>query len=131
VTQQPTILEMVHEGDELEFVIQPIVQPKRGESTNLEAQFLRFHEINPHVYDTVVKITAALKERGFRRAGMKMIFERMRWLWAVQTQGDDYKLNNNYTAFYARRVMSEHPELEGFFETRVQRHGRNDNGDDS
>lgn len=36
----------------------------------------------------------------------------------LQTQGDEYRLNNVYTAFYARLLMDNEPELQGFFETR-------------
>ena len=37
---------------------------------------------------------------------------------SVQTTGDDFKINNDFTAHYARLLMREHPALEGFFETR-------------
>jgi len=116
---KPSLLEIIHGDHEL----QPIVQPERAESAStLERQFIRFHELNPHVYEQIVQISLALRERGFKKAGMKMIFERLRWLWAMQTKGEDYKLNNNYTAFYARKVMEDHPQLQGFFRTRTQRH---------
>lgn len=36
----------------------------------------------------------------------------------LQTSGDKYKLNNNYTRHYSRLLMSREPELEGFFEVR-------------
>ena len=29
-----------------------------------------------------------------------------------------FKLNNNFTAHYARLLMAQEPDLEGFFETR-------------
>ena len=117
----PSILDLM--GGENGFTIKPIVRPDKGEgSSDLERQFLRFDEFNPHVYEMIVKIASALRERGFKRAGMKMIFERMRWLWAMQTKGEDYKLNNNYTAFYARKVMADNPDLKGLFKTRAQKH---------
>ena len=115
---QMTLLELIH-GDKV--TLKPIVRPESA-SSRLEQKFLDFHEANPHIYDIIVQISRGLKAKGFKRAGMKMIFERLRWLWAIQTQGDDYKLNNNYTAFYARKVMSEVPELQGFFKVRTQRH---------
>jgi len=31
---------------------------------------------------------------------------------------DDYKINNNYIPFYARLFLAEHPECDGFFQTR-------------
>ncbi len=83
-------------------------------------RFEAFHRMNPHVYKSVVAVSLDLKERGFRKGGMKMVFERLRWLYAIQTVGEDYKLNNNYTAYYARLVMETVPDLDGFFETRLR-----------
>jgi hypothetical protein len=87
----------------------------------LQERFEEFHRLNPAVLDAITRIATQLKGRGFQRAGMKLIFERLRWLYALQTSGEEYKLNNNYTAFYARLVMHLHPTLEGFFKLRKQR----------
>jgi len=103
-----------------DYIWTPLVQPDGTEET-IEERFLRFHEANPHVYDTIVKIALDLKVRGFRTSSINLIFERMRWLYAIKTQGEQYRLNNTYRAHYARMVMREHAELEGFFKTRVQR----------
>lgn len=134
MTEQPSILDIIHGGDT--FVLKPLVRPEKDEgeggpagSSELERQFLRFHELNPHVYSTIVEISLGLQKHGLKRTGISMVFERMRWMWAMQTRGDDYKLNNNYRAFYARMVMDEHPKLQGFFETRVQKHRRDENVD--
>jgi hypothetical protein len=86
----------------------------------MQQQFELFHELNPEVYDMIVGIALDLKEMGFKNAGIALIFERLRWLYAIQTTGDDYKLNNNYRAFYARLVMYREPELEDFFRLREQ-----------
>jgi len=38
---------------------------------------------------------------------------------SIETQDPDgWKLNNNYTSRYARLVMDECPDLDGFFNTR-------------
>lgn len=83
-------------------------------------RFEEFHQANPHVYREIVRRSLRLRRRGVKRFGMKAIFEVMRYDYALQTQGDEYKLNNNYTAHYARLVMAEVPELEGLFELREQ-----------
>lgn len=103
--------------------LQPIhkVEKDSGYARTSTEKFERFDELNPHVYQMILQVTRQLQAKGFKNAGMKMIFERLRWLWAMQTQGEDYKLNNNYTAFYARKVMRENPDLEGFFKVRAQR----------
>ena len=104
--------------DGLGVEIQPVT-PVRMKGSK-EQGFEAFHLANPHVYKSVVAVSLDLKERGFRKGGMKMVFERLRWLYAIQTVGEDYKLNNNYTAYYARLVMETVPDLDGFFETRLR-----------
>jgi len=54
---------------------------------------------------------------------MKMLFEVIRWQHYMTTNdpSSEYKLNNNYTAFYARLLMKHTPELDGVFELRRQR----------
>jgi hypothetical protein len=85
----------------------------------LEAEFWAFHEINPQVYLLFSRFAfeAALANRG--SFGVGAIFERMRWFTAVETRGADYKLNNNYRAYYGRLWMRNNPDFEGFFSTRT------------
>lgn len=99
--------------------VQPIVPvDRRG---GLSRSFERFHAANPHVYEALKTVALWCHQRG-KRMGMKAIYERVRWEYSVHTVTDDpYRLNNNYTAFYARKLMDECPELAGFFETRRQR----------
>jgi hypothetical protein len=92
-----------------------------GISGPIEQRFEAFHKLNPHVYALIVDIAVDLKNRGFKKCGMKLIFERLRWLYAIQTQGGQYKLNNDYTAYYARLVMHREKALDGFFRLREQR----------
>lgn len=97
---------------------QPRLHPSTGQRMTLGERFLRFHLANPHVLDLIVKISRDLKGLGFQRAGMKLVFERIRWLSALETKGDGFRVNNSYTAFYARKVMEEEPDLRGFFRLR-------------
>ena len=90
-------------------------------SSDLVEQFALFHCANPAVYRLIRSIAYDLKRRGFKRAGMKAIFEQLRWQFALHTSGDDYKLNNNFPAFYARLLEFREPQLKGFFRTRGQR----------
>jgi len=51
-----------------------------------------------------------------------MLFGVVRYDHALRTDVDPaepFKLNNNYRAFYARKIMAEVPELAGFFEVRA------------
>lgn len=75
-----------------------------------------------HVYDEVVNRARTLRSRGWRHFGIAAIWEAIRYDWSVRVGPDaeGWKVNNNYRAFMARRVMADYPDLEGFFETRIQ-----------
>jgi hypothetical protein len=95
-----------------------IEKPKKS----LRERFTTFHNGNPHVYREIVDIARQMKGRGAKKMGIALIFERLRWIHFIQTLGDeDFKLNNNYKAEYARLIMTREPDLEGFFETRALR----------
>ena len=66
-----------------------------------DSQFAKFHRANPHIYE-----------------GIQLLIEKMRYDHAIDTKGDDLKINNNYSASYARLLMVNNSELIGFFETR-------------
>lgn len=85
-----------------------------------EEAFWRFHEENPHVYERLKRLAFKLKVRGVDRWGMKALYEILRYEEAVATNSPAalYRLNNNFTALYARLLMEREPDLEGFFELR-------------
>ena len=86
------------------------------------AKFLEFHNQNPNVYKTLV-----LKCKQWRNkypngvCGIAMMWESMRWDMMMRTTGDDWKLNNNHKAHYARLIMNANPELDGIFNLRESR----------
>lgn len=83
-------------------------------------RFEKFHKANPHVYENLRELALAARRAGKRRSGTKALFEILRYATLV-TIGDMFKLNNNYTAIYARMLMKEEPELRGFFTLRERR----------
>lgn len=85
---------------------------------SLPERFARFHAGNPAVYAGLCKLALEMLGLGWRRCSMDMLFHLLRWSYGVQTHGDEYRLNNNYTSFYARPLMEREPRLAGFFETR-------------
>ena len=95
-----------------------VVTPVVDRNASIQERFEAFHRANPHVYDRIVKLAIELKRRGRKHFGMKALFEFLRFTYALQTSGDEFKLNNIYTSRYARLVMDSVPELNGFFETR-------------
>ena len=89
----------------------------------MQKQYERFNEAHPEVWAYFVVFTNQLIARGFRNySAQHGVFARIRW----ETDQADidgnstFKINNNYSPFYARRFMSEYPQHDGFFRTRVQ-----------
>jgi len=79
-----------------------------------------FHQENPHIYRMLVRY--ALQVPKGKRIGIELLWNRMRWDFAVSTDhGGDFKLNQNYKAWYARHIMAREPELAGVFETRSRK----------
>ena len=85
----------------------------------LDELFANFHDANPWVYDTLAQMTRDLLAKGQTRVGMKMLFEVLRWNWAMSPKGAmPFKLNNSLASRYARLLMDSEPDLVGVFETR-------------
>lgn len=90
---------------------------------SLEQKFWTFHRANPHVYAILIDLAAQwIEVHGRNHLAIKMLFERARWEIAMETRdATGFKLNNNYTAFYARLMMEQEPSLAGAFSLRQQR----------
>ena len=85
----------------------------------LRQKFEEFHNNNPEVYQQLVKLALDLKRKGRARYGIKGLFEVVRWHRAMSTTANaGFKLNNNHTAYYARMIMDNWNELDGFFHLR-------------
>ena len=84
------------------------------------ARFEEFHADNPRVYDVLVALARQwVSSTGRRKLGIKTLYERARWEIAMQTSDADFKLNNNFTAFYARLIMDRERDLDGMFDLRA------------
>ena len=90
----------------------------------LRLRWLAFHQANPHVYEMFKMFAFQAIPAGRTKFSARMIWQRMRWHTAIEVcDGADFKLNNNYTPYYARQFMEDYPEFDGFFETRGAPHG--------
>jgi hypothetical protein len=84
----------------------------------LEGKFEDYHLSNPSVYKLFTQFAKEVKESGFSNYSANSIFERIRWHLDVNTVGDRFKINNNYRPYYARKLMDDDKEFEGFFRVR-------------
>ena len=86
---------------------------------DLVAEFNKFDQANPKVWNLFKIFCQQAINAGKRKASAQLVIERLRWdVWMATTSDDDYKLNNNHVAYYARKWMSENPEYPKFFELR-------------
>lgn len=94
--------------------------PRRREPQarqTIQERFDSFHRLNPGVYRELKVLAMKAKRLGRERYGIGGLFEVLRWSYLL-TRGDDFKLNNDFRSRYARLLMANEPELEGFFEVR-------------
>jgi hypothetical protein len=102
-----------------QFTLDEIVQQQDGISRRWAQRATEFHLANPHVYEALVRYARQARDAGATRIGIELLWNRMRWDWLLETAHDhDYKLNQNFKAWYARRIMEREPDLAGIFETR-------------
>ncbi|HOS93621.1 MAG TPA: hypothetical protein PLQ54_09935 [Armatimonadota bacterium] len=83
----------------------------------IQHQFEQFDRENPHVYDKLVGLAIEWLDQN-ASVGMKMLWERLRWEFGVQTTEEAPRLNNNYTSRYARKLLADFPEWGGRIKTR-------------
>ena len=80
--------------------------------------FQQWTKDNPKVYPMFEKYAMQAARAG-KIIGAKAIVERLRWDLTFDTDGDEmYKLNNNWTAFLARKFKEAHPDFARIFATR-------------
>lgn len=87
----------------------------------LEQRFREFHANNPRVYELFREFTLQAIGAGRKRYGAFAILNRIRWHVEIETRGDEFRINNNWSPFYARLFMLDHPQHDGFFETRLSK----------
>jgi len=78
----------------------------------------KFINQQPEVWDLFVGFTLEAIASGRKHFGAKAIWERLRWETDIVAGYDDYKMNNNYHAYFAIRFEKQFPKYKGFFRHR-------------
>jgi hypothetical protein len=84
----------------------------------IEARFWQFCQENPDVYRLFDKFTRELISRGHQNYSADSVLHRIRWETSLQTSDEPFRLNNDFTPYFARRWMRDHADYQGFFRTR-------------
>ncbi len=89
-------------------------------SDGLGNRFDAVHRANPHIYALFEAMALRLIQRGWKRYSSDAILHAVRWETMHHlADGTLFKINNDWSAFYARKFIQAHPVHGGFFELRV------------
>ena len=75
----------------------------------------KWHQKNPQVWKKFEEYTFQAINAGRKKYSQWAIINRIRWNAEVETSGGDFKISNDYIAFYARLFHVKHPEYKDFF----------------
>lgn len=101
--------------------LEQITQVKVAREATIQERFESFHAANPQVYGALRSLAFQMLGNGVKQYGIKGLFEILRWQFALQTKGEPFRLCNDFTSRYARLLVKNNPELDGFFEMRQLR----------
>ena len=79
--------------------------------------FVKFHKANPAVWVKFQEFAKVILLANFEHYSADAICHRIRWHHATEHQSD-FKINDHYTALYARMFELAYPECTGFFRKR-------------
>ena len=70
------------------------------------------------VADKFEQLALKISRDGWPKYSARAIMERIRWHMHIEQGNRDFKCNDHWTPVLARWFIAEHPEFDGFFETR-------------
>jgi hypothetical protein len=112
--------ERIRQESNLDLV--DLMTSKTSANGKIDRTFALFHKQNPRVYETLTRLARDWHLAGHGRCGIGMLWEVMRWEMLIAgTEGDVFKLNNNFRSRYVRLLLSDHPEWATSFELRALR----------
>lgn len=112
---EPTLLDLLDDPPDWVHLAEP---------ETIERRFWAFHTAHPEVYRELAGLARQAVAAGRQRLGVKMLFEVVRWnrsLAGLPAEGEDFKLNNDYSSRYARLLMERETDLADLFLVRELR----------
>lgn len=89
--------------------------------TRIGKKAVAYDDKNPNVWALFLKFAREMSLTGKRRYSAAMIVERIRWHTMVETKDDNFKISNDFRAYYGRKLMAHYDEFRGFFTTKETR----------
>ena len=81
--------------------------------------FWEWHKANPRVWEYFERFSLEVVNKGHQKVSHWLIINRIRWEVYLETTGEDFKISNDFIAYYARLFMHNHPQYLGFFKTKA------------
>jgi hypothetical protein len=87
-----------------------------------EAKYLAHREAHPEVFDKLVALARRAKDRGWKRIGMRMLWETLRWTTGpTEKDREGFAWNDHLAPYYSREIVRTCPDLASMFEIRGAR----------
>jgi hypothetical protein len=77
--------------------------------------FWEWHKANPYVWLYFEKFSLEAINKGRTKISHWLIINRIRWEINIVTTGEDFKISNDYIAFYARLWNAKYPQYKSLF----------------
>ena len=82
-------------------------------------RFEEYDQANPEIYELFKTFAFEMIFAGRRHYSARTVIHRIRWHTDLHARTNDgFKINNDYSPFYARKFESEFPQHMGFFAKR-------------
>lgn len=89
-------------------------------ATDFAERFELFDAQYPQVWEMFLRFTFQVIHVGYQHHSADAVLHRVRWETGLEVGPEhEYKINNNFSAFYARKFHRAYPEHAGFFRTRI------------
>jgi hypothetical protein len=97
----------------------PRAPGRRSRADQVLEAFVAFHRRNPSVWILFDRFALEAASGGRLRYSADAILHRIRWHVDIETNDPDgLKINDHFSAYYARLWQRAHPERAGFFRNR-------------
>lgn len=80
-----------------------------------KTEWWAWHKSNPDVWRYFEKFSLEAVNKGRTKISHWLIINRIRWEVAIVTTGKDFKISNDYIAFYARLWKARYPQYAELF----------------
>ena len=81
-------------------------------------EWWEWHQKNPQVWQMFERFAYEAVVSGHKKISHWLIINRIRWETSIVTKGNDFKISNDYIAFYARLWKAKHPAHKDLFNTK-------------